>query len=95
MLYVAILFASFAAGIAGGRLLHPDASVLAFVSRLQTAGVVALVFLMGVSLGGDASFWEKAGAIGLESLAFGALTALGGGFGAFAAGEWIERRRTP
>jgi hypothetical protein len=92
MEYLAILFVAFAAGIAGGRLLHAGPTLQRIVARVQLAGVLALVFLMGLALGADASFWERVGRLGLEALLFGVLTAVGGGFGALLAGRWIERR---
>jgi hypothetical protein len=93
MFEMAVLLVAFAAGIAGGRWLHPGPAAQRWVSHVQLAGVVALVFLMGLALGADASFWARIGPLGLDALVFGVLTALGGGFGAAAAGRWIERRR--
>jgi hypothetical protein len=91
--YLGILLVAFAAGIAGGRLLHAGPTLQRIVSRVQLAGVLALVFLMGLALGADASFWDRVGRIGVEALAYGVLTATGGGLGAMAASRWIERRR--
>jgi len=88
-----ILFVAFAAGIASGRLLHAGPTLQRVVARVQTAGILALVFLMGLALGADATFWERVGRLGLEALLFGVLTATGGGFAAMLAGRWIERRR--
>ena len=100
MEYLLVLFVAFAAGIAGGRLLHAGPALQRVVARVQLAGVLALVFLMGLALGADPTFWERVGRIGLEALLFGVLTAAGGGFAAMLAGRWIERRsnrrsRTP
>lgn len=88
-----VLFVAFAAGIASGRLLHAGPTLQRVVARVQTAGILALVFLMGLALGADATFWERVGRLGLEALLFGVLTAAGGGFAAMLAGRWIERRR--
>jgi uncharacterized membrane protein YbjE (DUF340 family) len=73
LIFIAIMVSGFAVGwLARGR-----ARFLAGVGALTRPVILALLFLMGISIGLDDRTMSNLGAIGLNSLAFAVLTILG------------------
>lgn len=90
-----IFIAIMAAGFAVGWLARSRARFLAGVAALVRPVILALLFLMGISIGLDERTMSNLGAIGLNSLGFAVLTIAGSTAMLALVLPWLRHVRPP